>query len=35
VEDIDRVRLAGQHAFPGQLTTAGLLRVAATTNNQE
>lgn len=28
-------RLASQHAFPEQLTIAGLLRVATTTNNQE
>jgi len=35
VEDTERVRLARQYAFPEQLTIAGLLRVAATTNNQE
>ena len=35
VEGTERVRLATQHVFPEQLTIADVLRVAATTNNQE
>jgi hypothetical protein len=31
----ERVRLARQRTFVEQLTIAGLLRVATTTNNQE